>query len=228
MAHTLSSSRLVVTVDVLRCKTNTARLARAACPGHATGHPSVVRQTRFQRERMTHLLIEPYLQGLLATHSRPPRTRAQHTHTDGGTEKVLIVTNDGRVIVVCPPRSDAQPPPLRNSRADAQGTLKGFDQATNVVVEKCHERVYRGCHEGAQDVPLGLYVIRGDNLFAHKTSTHFVDPTSTHSTAVFWQSTDWKGERGRGQRNRHQQGVRAAAARCQALRQTHNNNHRGM
>ena len=46
-----------------------------------------------------------------------------------------------------------------------QGTLKGFDQATNIVVEKCHERVFRGFHEGAQDVPLGLYVIRGDNLF---------------------------------------------------------------
>ena len=48
-----------------------------------------------------------------------------------------------------------------------QGVLKGFDQTTNVVLDKCHERVYHGYHEPAEDVPLGLYIIRGDNLFAH-------------------------------------------------------------
>lgn len=47
----------------------------------------------------------------------------------------------------------------------AQGVLKGFDQTTNIILAQCHERVYHGYHEPAEDVSLGLYIIRGDNLF---------------------------------------------------------------
>ncbi len=55
---------------------------------------------------------------------------------------VSIITNDGRNIV---------------------GALKGFDQAINVVLEQSHERVY-SMQEGVVQNPLGLYLIRGDNM----------------------------------------------------------------
>eukprot|EP00937_MAST-01D_sp_MAST-1D-sp2_P007980 g7980.t1 len=55
---------------------------------------------------------------------------------------VSIVTNDGRNLV---------------------GQLKGFDQALNVILEECHERVY-SLDTGVEQVVLGLYIIRGDNI----------------------------------------------------------------
>eukprot|EP00040_Diaphanoeca_grandis_P005142 m.31536 g.31536 ORF g.31536 m.31536 type:complete len:93 (+) comp16479_c0_seq1:219-497(+) len=55
---------------------------------------------------------------------------------------VSIVTQDGRYIV---------------------GTLKGYDQATNLILKKCHERVF-SIEVGVELVPLGLYIIRGDNI----------------------------------------------------------------
>lgn len=55
---------------------------------------------------------------------------------------VSVITNDGRNIV---------------------GRLKGFDQCINIVLEECHERVY-STTAGVEQVVLGLYVIRGDNM----------------------------------------------------------------
>ena len=55
---------------------------------------------------------------------------------------VQVVTNDGRNIV---------------------GVLKGFDQTTNVVLEDCNERVFSST-AGVEQVALGLYVVRGDNI----------------------------------------------------------------
>ncbi|CAG8489678.1 2645_t:CDS:2 [Ambispora gerdemannii] len=57
-------------------------------------------------------------------------------------ESVEVITVDGRVIV---------------------GTLKGFDQTTNIILSGCHERVFSET-EGVEKVPLGLYIIRGDNI----------------------------------------------------------------
>ncbi|KOO30048.1 u6 snRNA-associated sm-like protein lsm8 [Chrysochromulina tobinii] len=55
---------------------------------------------------------------------------------------VQIVTNDGRNIV---------------------GVLKGFDQTTNVILEDCNERVFSST-AGVEQVALGLYIVRGDNI----------------------------------------------------------------
>lgn len=55
---------------------------------------------------------------------------------------VSIVTNDGRHIV---------------------GTLRGYDQATNVIVDESVERIYRE-DAGAETIALGLYVVRGDTI----------------------------------------------------------------
>lgn len=55
---------------------------------------------------------------------------------------VLVVTADGRVVV---------------------GTLRGFDQTTNLILEDSHERVFSTA-QSVQVVQLGLYVVRGDNV----------------------------------------------------------------
>ncbi|KAH1093835.1 hypothetical protein GYH30_039523 [Glycine max] len=40
--------------------------------------------------------------------------------------------------------------------------MKGFDQATNIILDESHERVY-STKEGVQLV-FGLYINRGDNI----------------------------------------------------------------
>ncbi|XP_048604186.1 sm-like protein LSM8 isoform X1 [Brassica napus] len=55
---------------------------------------------------------------------------------------ISVITNDGRNIV---------------------GVLKGFDQATNIILDESHERVF-STKEGVQQLVLGLYIIRGDNI----------------------------------------------------------------
>ena len=55
---------------------------------------------------------------------------------------VHVVTNDGRNLV---------------------GLLKGFDQTTNVILDECHERVF-STEAGVEQVVLGLYIVRGDNI----------------------------------------------------------------
>ena len=56
---------------------------------------------------------------------------------------VSIITSDGRNIV---------------------GNLKGFDQTINVILEQSHERIYSEAQGVVQNV-LGLYIIRGDNMY---------------------------------------------------------------
>jgi U6 snRNA-associated Sm-like protein LSm8 len=58
------------------------------------------------------------------------------------TEEVCVITCDGRSIV---------------------GVLAGFDQLQNLILKEASERVYSPDAE-PETVPLGLYVIRGDNV----------------------------------------------------------------
>ncbi len=55
---------------------------------------------------------------------------------------ISVITGDGRNIV---------------------GLMKGFDQTINIVMEDSHERVY-SLKTGVEQVPLGLYIVRGDNM----------------------------------------------------------------
>lgn len=57
-------------------------------------------------------------------------------------KKVCVITNDGRNII---------------------GTLLGFDQVCNVILQSSEERIFSS-NAGVQVVALGLYVIRGDNI----------------------------------------------------------------
>lgn len=43
------------------------------------------------------------------------------------------------------------------------GTLKGFDQTINLILDESHERVYSNI-QGIEQVVLGLHIIRGDNV----------------------------------------------------------------
>lgn len=55
---------------------------------------------------------------------------------------ISVITGDGRNII---------------------GHMKGFDQTINVVLEDSHERVYSET-DGVSQIPLGLYIVRGDNI----------------------------------------------------------------
>jgi U6 snRNA-associated Sm-like protein LSm8 len=57
-------------------------------------------------------------------------------------KSVNIVTADGRIII---------------------GTLRGFDQAINIILDDSYERVFSST-DGVEQVLLGLYIIRGDNV----------------------------------------------------------------
>ncbi|KAF9010005.1 hypothetical protein BDQ17DRAFT_1388035 [Cyathus striatus] len=56
--------------------------------------------------------------------------------------RVLLILQDGRAIV---------------------GVLAGFDQKSNVVLSDSKERVY-SLDEGVEEVPLGLYLVKGDMI----------------------------------------------------------------
>lgn len=67
---------------------------------------------------------------------------------------------------VTPSRCTDPPPaplPTRLHPTRAQGVLRGFDQATNVILDESHERVYSSS-AGVEQLVLGLYVVRGDNM----------------------------------------------------------------
>ena len=92
-------------------------------------------------------------------------------------QTVSVITNDGRNIVGClkgvcgppacrpariaPPANRPLPPPCALALCPLCGA--GFDQALNIILEDCHERVYSS-DAGVEQVVLGLYIIRGDNL----------------------------------------------------------------
>lgn len=57
-------------------------------------------------------------------------------------QTVSVITADGRILVGC---------------------LKGFDHATNVILDDCHERVY-SMDQPVEIQRLGLYIIRGENI----------------------------------------------------------------
>ena len=60
------------------------------------------------------------------------------------TASITVICNDGRVIA---------------------GTLRGFDQAVNLILSDCVERVFSGEGVETELQPLGgLHVIRGDNV----------------------------------------------------------------
>ncbi|EZG71578.1 U6 snRNA-associated Sm-like protein LSm8 [Gregarina niphandrodes] len=54
---------------------------------------------------------------------------------------ITIVTTDGRIF---------------------QGVILGFDQTSNIILEKCHEKILK--EDSTDSISLGTTVIRGDNV----------------------------------------------------------------
>lgn len=61
---------------------------------------------------------------------------------DNDSEQVCVMTCDGRLLV---------------------GLLMGHDQVQNLILNDAMEHVY-STEEQVEQVPLGLYVVRGDNV----------------------------------------------------------------
>lgn len=57
-------------------------------------------------------------------------------------QTVLVITQDGRVII---------------------GTLSGSDAVGSIVLQNSTERIFSP-DEGVEEVPLGLYILRGDSI----------------------------------------------------------------
>jgi LSM domain len=55
--------------------------------------------------------------------------------------------------------------------------LAGFDQKSNVVLADSKERVY-SLDEGVEEIPLGLYLVKGETMFVVPKSFFFL--TSLH------------------------------------------------
>lgn len=59
-------------------------------------------------------------------------------------EKVRVITSDARMF---------------------EGILLGFDNSTNIIISNCIERIiYPENEEENEEIPLGLYVMRGGNI----------------------------------------------------------------
>ncbi|EPS95673.1 hypothetical protein FOMPIDRAFT_1054020 [Fomitopsis schrenkii] len=56
--------------------------------------------------------------------------------------RVLLILQDGRAIV---------------------GVMAGYDQKSNVVLSDSKERVY-SVEDGVEEIPLGLYLVKGDQI----------------------------------------------------------------
>ena len=46
-----------------------------------------------------------------------------------------------------------------------QGVLSGYDQRSDIVLSEAVERIY-SMDEGVEEVPLGLYLVKGDQMYA--------------------------------------------------------------
>ncbi|KAL7066245.1 LSM domain-containing protein [Cryptosporidium serpentis] len=56
---------------------------------------------------------------------------------------VSVLTTDGKVYI---------------------GSLKGYDQLTNIILAKCKEKVYETNSKVVKYIELGLFLIRGDSI----------------------------------------------------------------
>lgn len=61
------------------------------------------------------------------------------------SEQVLLVTQDGRVLV---------------------GVLCGYDSNGTLILSSCVERIFSP-DEPVEEVPLGVYIIRGDSMYVY-------------------------------------------------------------
>ena len=73
--------------------------------------------------------------------------------TDGPTEKVFLVMQDGRILIVCIAR-------LFRALSPSM-FLAGWDQKSNIVLSDCIERRF-SMEDEVEETFLGLYLVKGD------------------------------------------------------------------
>ncbi|KAI3608165.1 n-alpha-acetyltransferase auxiliary subunit-like [Moniliophthora roreri] len=73
--------------------------------------------------------------------------------------RVFLVLQDGRSIVA----SIYYQFPGSLFDFSSQGIMAGYDQKSNVVLSDSKERVY-SMDEGVEEIPLGLYLVKGDMI----------------------------------------------------------------
>ena len=71
--------------------------------------------------------------------------------------------------------------------------MVGHDQVQNMILNDAHERVYSG-DSAVEQVPLGLYVIRGDNLCMVADFEEFDDQVRAQSLPSIIQQHYWQQE----------------------------------
>jgi len=74
--------------------------------------------------------------------------------------RVLLILQDGRAIV---------------------GIMAGYDQKSNVVLSDSKERVY-STEEGVEEIPLGLYLVKGDQIVLIGEIDQAIDESADLST----------------------------------------------
>ncbi len=67
--------------------------------------------------------------------------------------------------------------------------MAGYDQKSNVVLSESKERVY-SIDEGVEEIPLGLYLVKGDQMYAVPPFVVFL-----RSSQILDQSPDWGNRR---------------------------------
>ena len=87
-------------------------------------------------------------------HHTTPQTRSSSSPRMAASLSCVSCLSVSRLVAPC---VRAHPYPT------AQGQLKGFDQTTNIILSDSTERVF-SADEPVEEVPLGLYLIRGDNM----------------------------------------------------------------
>ena len=116
---------------------------------------------------------------------------------------VIILMHDGRTVMVRARRrrrlllrrrrrrrrrrrapARATPIPPFPPRPPTQGVLKGVDMQTTLVLSECRERIFSPSG-GVEEVSLGLYIVRGDQLCVIGEVDEAVDA-----------SVDWANTRG--------------------------------
>ena len=59
--------------------------------------------------------------------------------------------------------------------------MAGYDQKSNVVLSDSKERVY-SMEEGVEEIPLGLYLVKGDMMYSFFLSASF--PRFSHDFGI--------------------------------------------
>mmetsp|Transcript_26090 Transcript_26090/g.89113 ORF Transcript_26090/g.89113 Transcript_26090/m.89113 type:complete len:119 (+) Transcript_26090:169-525(+) len=78
-------------------------------------------------------------------------------------KQISVITCDGRNIVGQLRGYDQVRATRRTARGTPGATAARPPQVTNVILDECHERVF-SLDAGVEQVVLGLYIIRGDNI----------------------------------------------------------------